>query len=45
MKGSGLLLINFNEKKILKDLKLLLKDLHLYLKQDDNVFNPKVRYL
>ena len=45
MKGSGLLLINFKENKILKDLKLLLKDLHFYLKQSDDVFNPKVRYL
>ncbi len=45
MKGSGLLLINFKENKIFKDLKLLLKDLHLYLKQSEDVYNPKVRYL
>ena len=45
MKGSGLLIMNFNEKKIMKDLKNLLKDLHLYLKQNDEVYNPKVRYL
>ena len=45
MKGSGLLLVNFNDKKILRDLKLLIKDLHIYLKQDDDVYNPKARYL
>ncbi len=45
LKGSGLLLVNFNENKILKDLKLLLKDLNVYLKQSDDVYNPKVRYL
>ena len=45
MKGSGLLLVNFNDYNILNDLKLLLKELNLYLKQSDNVFNPKVRYL
>ncbi len=45
LKGSGLLLINFKEKKVLRDLKLLLKDLHLYLKEDGEIYNPKVRYL
>ncbi len=45
MKGSGLLIINFNESKLLKELKLLSKDLHFYLKQNDDVYNPKVRYL
>ena len=45
MKGSGLLIINFKEKKILKDLKALSKELHFYLKQNDDVYNPKVRYL
>jgi len=45
MKGSGLLIINFNNKKILNDLKDLLKELHFYLKQDDDVFNPKIRLL
>ena len=45
MKGSGLLIINFKEIKILKDLKTLSKELHFYLKQDDDVYNPKVRYL
>ncbi len=45
MKGSGLLLINFKENKILSDLKSLLRDLHLYLKQGDDVYNPKIRYL
>ena len=45
MKGSGLLIINFKENKILRDLKTLSKELHIYLKQNDDVYNPKVRYL
>ena len=45
MKGSGLLIINFIENKILRDLKALSKELHFYLKQNDDVYNPKVRYL
>ena len=45
MKGSGVLIINFKENKILKDLKALSKELHFYLKQNDDVYNPKVRYL
>ena len=45
MKGSGLLIINFKENKILKDLKSLSKELHFYLKRNDDVYNPKVRYL
>ncbi len=45
MKGSGLLIINFNDKKIMKELRDLLKDLHFYLKVNDDAFNPKVRYL
>ena len=45
MKGSGLLIINFKENKILRDLKALSKELHFYLKQNDDVYNPKVRYL
>ena len=45
MKGSGLLIINFKENKILRDLKVLIKELHFYLKQNDDVYNPKVRYL
>ena len=45
MKGSGLLIINFKEKKILRDLKGLSKELHYYLKQNDDMYNPKLRYL
>ena len=45
MKGSGLLIINFKENKILRDLKVLIKELHFYLKQNDEVYNPKLRYL
>ena len=45
MKGSGLLVINFKENKILRDLKALTKELHFYLKQNDEVYNPKLRYL
>ena len=45
MKGSGILIINFKENKILKDLKALSKELHFYLKQNDEVYNPKIRYL
>ena len=45
MKGSGLLLLNFKEKKILKDLKILLKDLSIILRENDDIFKPKVRYL
>ena len=35
----------FKENKIIKDLKTLSKELHFYLKQNDDVYNPKVRYL
>ncbi len=45
MKGSGLLLLNFKEKNIFKELKSLLKELHSYLKQSDDTYNPKVRLL
>ncbi len=45
LKGSGLLIINFKENKILRDLKALSKELHIYLRQNDDVYNPKVRYL
>ena len=45
LKGSGLLIINFKENKIMKDLKALSKELHFYLKQNDDVYNPKIRYL
>ena len=45
LKGSGLLILNFKQKKIIKDFKVLLKDLSFYLKQNDDVYNPKVRYL
>ena len=45
LKGSGLLIVNFKENKIMKDLKALSKELHFYLKQNDDVYNPKIRYL
>ena len=45
MKGSGLLLINFYEKNIIKKLKELAKDLQFFLKQNDDIYKPKVRYL
>ena len=45
MKGSGLLIINFNNKLIFKNLKLLIKELNLYLTDNIDVFKPKVRYL
>ncbi|OUW95300.1 MAG: hypothetical protein CBD97_02875 [Pelagibacteraceae bacterium TMED237] len=45
LKGSGLLILNFKEKKIFKDFKILLKDLSFNLKQDDDVYSPKIRYL
>ena len=45
LKGSGLLIFNFNERNIMKDLKNLLKELHFYLKLNDEVYKPKVRYL
>ncbi len=45
MKGSGLLLLNFKEKNIFKELKSLLKELHSYLKQSNDTYNPKVRLL
>ena len=45
MKGSGLIIINFNNKLIFKNLKLLIKELNLYLTDNIDVFKPKVRYL
>ena len=45
MKGSGLLIINFNNKLIFKNLKSLIKELHLYLRYNEDVFKPKIRYL
>ena len=45
MKGSGLLIINFNNKLIFKDLKLLVKELHPYLRNNEEVYKPKIRYL
>ena len=45
MKGSGLLLINFKDKKIFTNLKLLMKDLQICLRQSDNVYKSKIRYL
>ena len=45
LKGSGLLIINFKENKIMRDLKALSKELHFYLRQNDDVYNPKIRYL
>ena len=44
MKGSGLLIINFNNKVIFKNLKLLIKELSLYLTDSKEVFKPKIRY-
>ena len=45
MKGSGLLIINFNNKVIFKNLKLLIKELSLYLADSKEVFKPKIRYI
>ena len=45
MKGCGLLIYNFNNKNIFNDLKILIKDIHLLLKQDEDVYKPKIRYL
>ena len=45
MKGSGLLIYNFNKKNIFNDLKMLIKDIHLLLKHDEDVYKPKIRYL
>ena len=44
MKGSGLLIINFNNKLIFKNLKLLIRELNAYLTDSNEVFKPKVRY-
>ena len=45
MKGSGLLIINFNNNLIFKNLKSLIKELHPYLRDNEEVFKPKIRYL
>ena len=45
MLGSGLILINFNNKLIFKNLKLVAKDLQLILKEDNDVYGVKIRYL
>ena len=45
MLGSGLLLINFNNKLIFKNLKLVAKELQFILKETDNVYSAKIRYL
>ena len=45
MKGSGLLIYNFNNRNIFYDLKILIKDIHNLLKQDEDVYKPKIRYL
>ena len=45
MKGSGLLIINFKNKSLFKNLKLLIKDLSNFLKENDKVYKPKIRYL
>ena len=45
MKGSGLLIINFNKKIIFNHLKNLIKDLYNLLKNNEEVYKPKIRYL
>ena len=45
MLGSGLLLINFNNKLIFKNLKLVAKELQFILKETDDVYGSKIRYL
>ena len=45
MLGSGLLLINFNNKFIFKNLKLVTKELQFILKETDDVYSAKIRYL
>ena len=45
MLGSGLLLINFNNKSIFKNLKLVAKELQFILKETDDVYSAKIRYL
>ena len=45
MKGSGLLIINFKNKLLFKNLKSLIKDLSKCLKDNDRVYKPKIRYL
>ena len=45
MLGSGLLLINFNNKLIFKNLKLVAKELQFILKETDEVYSAKIRYL
>ena len=45
MKGCGLLIYNFNNKNIFKVLKILIKVIHLLLKQAEDDYKPKIRYL
>ena len=45
MQGSGLLLINFLNRSIMKNLKEVIKEIQNILKQEENSTRFKLRYL
>ena len=45
MQGSGLLLINFTNRSIMKNLKEVINEVQNILKQEENITRSKLRYL
>ena len=45
MQGSGLLLINFTNRSIIKNLKEVINEIQSILKQEENITRFKLRYL
>ena len=45
LQGSGLLLINFTNRSIMKNLKELIHEIQNILKQEENITRAKLRYL
>ena len=45
MQGSGLLLINFSNRSIMKNLKEIIHEIQNILKQEENTTRFKLRYL
>ena len=45
MQGSGLLLINFNNNSIIRNIKETINEIQKILKQEENITKPKLRYL
>ena len=45
MQGSGLLLINFTNRSIMKNLKEVINEIQNIIKQEENITRSKLRYL